>query len=118
MVYLDESDREWRARCLEYRNLNYNIINERSYSPGEEKRVFREFLGYENMELPDLKQFLRNEMLKDATYVQAILPLGHTYVGYNLGETVEKVGFCISRDELVSHGVYINKQLDGVGQRI
>ena len=50
--------------------------------------MFREFLGYENMELPDLKQFLRNEMLKDATYVQAILPLGHTYVGYNLGETV------------------------------
>lgn len=65
--------------------MNYNIINERSYSAGEEKRVFREFLGYDNMELPDLKQFMRNEMIKDGTYTQAILPLGHTYVGYNLG---------------------------------
>lgn len=69
------------------------------------------------MDLPDLKQFLRNEMLKDGSYVQAILPLGHTYVGFNQGDTVEKVGFCISRDELVSYGVYIHKQLDGVGVR-
>ena len=70
------------------------------------------------MELPDIMQFIRNEMLNNNTYVQALLPMGITYIRYNLGETVEKVGFCFNRDELVSSGVYIGGKLNGLGMRM
>lgn len=54
-------------------------------------------------------------MLKDGTYSESILPMGHTYIGFNKGDTVERVGFTYSKDELVSYGVYTEKRLDGIG---
>lgn len=50
------------------------------------------------MSIPELRDFIKTDMVKDGTYAETVMPLGSTYIGFNKGDTVEKLGFIVSKD--------------------